>query len=450
MDTSTFGERFRLVTFGESHGAAIGAVIDGVRPGLDFDLERVQAELRRRRPGQSKVVSQRREADEVEVVSGVFEGKTLGTPICLLIRNTDAKPGHYEATRHLFRPGHADFTTLKKYGIRDWRGGGRSSGRETAARVAAGAVAQMVLDGSGVRVIGHVVRVGDVRATPQTPESLLRPRIDANPVRCADPAAAAKMQARIRDARKAGDSLGAVVEIVALGVPPGWGDPVFAKLDAELAGALMSIGAVKGVEFGDGFELSRLHGSRANDAITPGGFATNRAGGILGGISNGEPIVVRLAVKPTSSIPRPQQTIDTTGQPATIVVKGRHDPCIGPRLVPVAEAMTAIVLCEASLRQQAVREIQGAAGPEAAVSELARLDRQVLQAIARRRSLLQSLDPHLIDVDADLAGARNELAREEAAELGLPRELLSDIDRRTDPRPDLTAFDRKTDDTPRT
>jgi len=348
MSSNTFGRYLRLTTFGESHGPAVGAVLDGLPPRLNLDLTGVQRELDRRRPGASSVASARREPDRVQVLSGLFDGQTTGAPLCLVIASEDARPADYEPLRELLRPGHADATYHQKYGIRDWRGGGRASGRETAARVAAGAVARQLLAPLGVRVVGQVIELAGVVADPDpdvAPES---------PVRCGDPEAAARMEAAIEQARAEGDSVGGVVQVIASGVPAGWGDPVFGKLDALLAGALMSIGAVKGVEVGDGFALARMMGSEANDALVPGGFATNRAGGVLGGISTGQDLVLRCAVKPTPSIRKTQTTVDTSGQPATISAQGRHDPCIAPRLVPVAEAMTCLVLADAWLAQRAL------------------------------------------------------------------------------------------------
>jgi chorismate synthase len=349
MHSNSFGRIFRVTTFGESHGPAVGAVIDGVLPRLALDLEAVQAQLDRRRPGQAPTASARQEPDRVQVVSGLFEGQTTGAPLCLLIANEDASPDAYASLKNLFRPGHADLSWHEKYGIRDWRGGGRASGRETAARVAAGAVAQQVLEPEGVRILGHVIEIAGVRAGSFDPE-----QIEQNTVRCADPSAAETMSEAIAAAKQDGDSVGGIVEVRASGVPAGWGDPVFGKLDALLAGALMSIGAVKGVELGDGFELTRLRGSEANDPITPQGFSTNRAGGVLGGISNGAEIIIRLAVKPTPSIAKEQQTIDRAGNSARVSTRGRHDPCIAPRLVPVAEAMVALVLVDAMLLQRAI------------------------------------------------------------------------------------------------
>ncbi len=349
MESNQHGEAFRIVTFGESHGPAVGVVIDGVRPGLSLDEATVQRELDRRRPGQSEVTTARKEPDQAEILSGVFEGRTTGAPICIIVRSVNARSKDYDRIRDLFRPGHGDLTWLTKYGIRDWRGGGRLSGRETAGRVAAGAVARQLLDEAGVSIRGHVVEAGGVAAA-----SFDAAQVEANPMRCGDPDAAARMVEAIRAARADGDSLGAVVQVEATGVPAGWGDPVFGKLDARLAGAMMSIGAVKGVEIGAGFAAARMRGSEHNDPITPGGFRSNHAGGVLGGISSGADVVLRLAVKPTPSIDREQETVDVDGNPATIRVRGRHDPCIGPRLVPVAEAMMALVLADAMLRQQAL------------------------------------------------------------------------------------------------
>lgn len=350
MWSNTHGESFRITTFGESHGPAVGVVIDGVAPGLELNESLVQAELDRRRPGQGAASSPRKEPDRAEILSGVLAGRTTGAPICILVRNRDTRSSDYEAIAELFRPGHGDFTWLAKYGLRDWRGGGRQSGRETVGRVAAGAVARQVMDELGIRITGHVVEAAGIRA-----RAFDATAIETNDMRCGDPEAAEAMLAAVRTAVEAGDSVGGVVEVQALGVPTGLGDPVFQKLDARLAAAMMSIGAVKGVEIGDGFEAARMTGSQHNDPITGQGFSSNHAGGILGGISNGEPVVVRLAVKPTPSIAKPQGTVDTKGQERVIEVKGRHDPCICPRIVPVAEAMMALVLADAHACQEVVR-----------------------------------------------------------------------------------------------
>jgi chorismate synthase len=351
MSSNSFGALLRVTTFGESHGPALGAVVDGLPAGLAIDEQLLQRDLDRRRPGRSAISSPRLESDRARIVSGVFEGRTTGAPVALVIENRDADPSAYEAIKDLYRPGHADFTVERKFGMRDWRGGGRSSGRETAARVAAGAIARALLDRAGVQVIGAVTAVAGVEANLEGVD--FRDGLDSA-LRCPDPAAAAQMESAIVEAREAGDSVGGIVEVRADGVPPGLGEPVFDKLDARLAAALMSIGAVKGVEIGDGFALARVRGSESNDGLGEGGrFLGNRAGGILGGISNGEEIRARVAVKPTPSIAAEQDTVDSGGVPRKITTGGRHDPCIAPRLVPVAEAMVCLVLADALLRQRA-------------------------------------------------------------------------------------------------
>jgi len=355
MAGSSFGRSTRIVTFGESHGPAVGVVIDGVRPGLRLSTKAIQKELDKRRPGHHPLTSARKEEDRVEVLSGVFEGKTTGTPICLIIRNRDQRPEEYESLRDVFRPGHAGYTYLAKYGVYDHRGGGRSSGRETAARVAAGAFAKALLARRSVEIIGHVVAVGRVRA-----RSFSERVIGANPLRCADPDAAGRMERLIQRVRKEGDSIGGIVEVIIRNPPAGLGDPVFGKLDAELAGALMSIGAVKGVEVGSGFGSALMRGSEHNDPIyrdRKGRIRTrtNNAGGIVGGISNGEEIILRLAVKPTSSIAKEQASVDRRGRRVKLSIRGRHDPCVCPRVVPVAEAMCALVLVDHMERQADLR-----------------------------------------------------------------------------------------------
>lgn len=350
MGGSTFGAALRVTTFGESHGPAIGAVVDGCPAGLPLDEAVIQRDLDRRRPGRSSQTTQRQEADRVEILSGLFEGKTTGTPIALLIRNTDVRSRDYESIKDLFRPGHADYTYQQKYGIRDYRGGGRASARETAVRVAAGAVARELLKREGIEVYAYLLQMGNVRA-----KRVERAAIDGNPFFAPDPDVVPEMEKLLEDVRSSKDSIGALVEVVAEGVQPGLGEPVFDKLSADLCKGLGSIPAVKGVEIGEGFGVVTRRGSEHLDAITPTGFATNRAGGILGGISNGAPIVARLALKPTSSIGIPQQTIDVRGEPATIVTKGRHDPCVGIRAVPIAEAMVLLVLADHWLRNRGSR-----------------------------------------------------------------------------------------------
>ena len=342
MSGNTFGKNFRITTFGESHGPGIGVVIDGVPAGLEMDETFLQAELDRRRPGQSKVTTQRNEADRAEILSGVFEGKTTGCPLAILIRNSDQHSSDYSNVANLFRPGHADYTYFQKYGIRDYRGGGRSSGRETAARVAAGAVAKMFLKTKGIQVRACALNIAGIKA-----EKFLWDEVENNIVRSPDPEAAVKMVEAIQQAQLVHDSVGGIVLCELLNVPAGLGEPAFDKLDAELAHAMLSIGAVKGIEFGAGFAVSEMKGSQNNDAITPNGFETNNAGGILGGISNGDTIVFKVAVKPTPSIARKQQSIDTNRNPVDVEIKGRHDPCLVPRMVPVIEAMAALVLADA-------------------------------------------------------------------------------------------------------
>jgi chorismate synthase len=327
---NTFGTHFRITTFGESHGPAVGVVIDGGPAGLALDTSDIQPLLDRRRPGTSALVSPRDEKDRVEILSGVFEGKTTGTPIALLVRNETHESKDYEELRTLFRPGHADFTYQQKYGIRDHRGGGRSSGRETIGRVAAGAVAMKFLSERGIVITGRIVSVHG-KTEPDA------------------------IEAAILGAKNIGESVGGIVEITARGCPAGLGDPVFGKLDAAIASAMMGIGAVKGVEIGDGFAVAGRFGSENNDPIRKDGFLSNHAGGILGGISSGQEIVVRIAVKPTPSIAQPQHTIDINGNDAEISVRGRHDPCIVPRIIPVAESMLALVLIDSWLAQAQYR-----------------------------------------------------------------------------------------------
>ena len=348
---SSFGRSFRIVTFGESHGAGVGVVLDGVKPGLPFDLEAIQAEMDRRRPGQSDLVTPRKEADQVQVLSGVFEGKTTGHPIAMVVFNENQRSGDYKAITDLFRPGHADLTYDRKYGLRDPRGGGRSSGRETLGRVAAGAWAKQQLAALGVTVRGFNREIAAIAGT-----AVDWAFVETNPLRVADPAAFAAQRAAVEAARAEGDSVGGICEVWIEGLPVGLGDPAFGKLDGLLALACMSIGAVKGVELGAGFESARLRGSQNNDPLGPGGPLKNDAGGTLGGISTGAPVVVRLAVKPTSSISKTQKTIDRDGNPADIATHGRHDPCMAPRIVPVAEAMCALVIYDAWLTQQSLRD----------------------------------------------------------------------------------------------
>ncbi|OPX80217.1 MAG: chorismate synthase [Methanosaeta sp. PtaB.Bin039] len=362
MSGNTFGTAFRLTTWGESHGRAVGAVVDGCPAGLALSEADIQPELDRRRPGQSRTTTQRKEADLVEILSGTFEGVTTGTPISLLVWNRDADSSAYDAIRDRPRPGHADYTYMAKYGLRDHRGGGRASARETVGRVAAGAIAKKLLRQDGIYIAGYVTELGGIRACLSENSDImdLRAAAEGSIVRCPDPEAGAKMAELLDIVRKEGDSLGGVVEIVASGVPLGLGEPVFDKLDAELAGALMGIGAVKSVEIGAGLKSARLRGSEMNDPIILRegriDFESNNAGGILGGISTGAPIICRIGVKPTPSISRRQRTVDLSLiEAAEIEIKGRHDPTIPPRIVPVAEAMVALVLADHLLRNRAAR-----------------------------------------------------------------------------------------------
>jgi chorismate synthase len=349
MSLNSFGRLLRVTTWGESHGPSIGALVDGCPPGLPLSESDVQPWLDKRRPGASRFTTQRRESDQVRILSGTFEGRTTGTPISLLIDNEDQRSKDYSEVANVYRPGHADFTYDAKYGFRDWRGGGRSSARETAARVAAGAVARLIIPDVNIRA--YLVELG---GDPIDRAACDWGSIDSNPFYCPDPAAAKRWEQSLDEARKAGSSLGAVVECSADGVPPGWGAPVYAKLDAELTAAMMSINAAKGVEIGDGFAAARLRGEENADAIRAGPvFLTNHAGGILGGISTGQPVVVRVAFKPTSSILTPVQTIDRDGNETEIVTKGRHDPCVGIRGAPVVEAMMALVLADQKLLHRA-------------------------------------------------------------------------------------------------
>ncbi|HLC65230.1 MAG TPA: chorismate synthase [Candidatus Nanoarchaeia archaeon] len=354
MSYSTFGKYFRVTTWGESHGRAIGAVIDGVKPNLPLSEEDIQKDLDRRKPGLSAFVSPRKEEDKVEILSGVFEGKTTGTPISLIIYNKDVDSSKYEKIKQLIRPGHAMFTYMKKYGIYDYRGGGRASARETAMRVAAGAIAKKILAEKGIKIVAYVREVGGIVA-----KKIDYAEIQKNPVNCPDKDAAKKIEKAILKVRGEGDSLGGIVEVVAENVPGGIGDPVFDKLDATIAMALMSIPAVKGVEIGAGFQAGRMKGSESNDVFAKRGnkiiTVTNNAGGILGGISNGMPILARVAVKPTSSIAREQETVDIEGRKQKIKVEGRHDPCIAIRAVPVVEAMMALTIIDALMKQEMVR-----------------------------------------------------------------------------------------------
>ncbi|HEX8013509.1 MAG TPA: chorismate synthase [Casimicrobiaceae bacterium] len=349
MSGNTFGTLFCVTSFGESHGPAIGCVVDGCPPGMALAAEDIQRDLDRRKPGSSRYVTQRRESDTVEILSGVFEGRTTGTPIALLIRNEDARSKDYSNIADIFRPGHADYTYWQKYGIRDYRGGGRQSARETAVRVAAGAIARKWLNERyGVTIRGHLAQLG-ARVVPFKAWE----HVDANPFFAANDEIVSELETYIDTLRKSGDSCGARVTVIASGVPVGWGEPVYGKLDAAIAGAMMGINAVKGVEIGAGFASIAQKGTEHSDEMTPQGFLSNNAGGILGGISTGQDIVVSIAIKPTSSIRLERRTIDKTGDAVIVNTHGRHDPCVGIRATPIAEAMLAIVLMDHALRHRA-------------------------------------------------------------------------------------------------
>jgi len=351
MAGNTIGTEFRVTTWGESHGVAVGATVDGCPPNISLTEPDIQKEMDRRKPGKHYVASGRKEKDQVEILSGVFEGKTTGTPISLLIRNIDADSAAYEDLRDVFRPGHGDYPYFKKYGIRDHRGGGRASGRETAARVAAGAVARRVISREGIQVAAFTKELAGISA-----KMICLENIDKNPLFCPDFEAAEKMMKELERVKEMGDSVGGIVEIRVQGCPPGLGEPVFDKMDADLAKALMSIGTVKGVEIGAGFEAARLKGSENNDPIGPNGFFTNHAGGILAGITTGEEIIIRISCKPIASIRKEQNTIDSSGEPRKIAIGGRHDASVIPRIIPVCEAMTCIIIADHLLRNRTAKE----------------------------------------------------------------------------------------------
>ena len=361
MPGNSFGQLFRVTTAGESHGPANVCIIDGVPPGLPLSEDDLLPDLARRRPGQSKITTQRDEPDHPQILAGVFEGKTTGTSIAILIANKDQRSRDYGDIKDKYRPGHADYTFDAKYGFRDYRGGGRSSARETTVRVAAGAVAKKLLaQAHNIHIVGFVTQVGDIIADIAHPEQVTLEQVESNIVRCPDQAAAEKMIALIEQMRTERDSIGGIAQIVATHVPPGWGEPVFDKLKADLGKALFSLPAVLGVEYGTGFGVATLRGTENNDAFIPATnhqppatTQTNHHGGMLGGISSGLPITLRCAVKPTSSLPQNQQTVTAAGRPTTISTKGRHDPCLLPRFIPMAEAMTALTLADHMLRQRA-------------------------------------------------------------------------------------------------
>lgn len=348
MSGNTFGKLFTVTSFGESHGKAIGCIVDGCPPGIELCEEDLQIDLDRRKPGTSRYTTQRREADEVKILSGIFEGKTTGTPIGMMIENTDQRSKDYSNIANTFRPAHADYTYIQKYGVRDYRGGGRSSARETAMRVAAGAIAKKYLKNKfGIEIIGYLSQLGPIKI-----ETIDESIINDNPFFCPDASKIPKMEAYMKALNKEGNSIGAKISVMARHVPPGLGEPIFDRLDAELAHALMSINAVKGVEIGAGFDCIEQKGTEHRDEMTPDGFLSNHAGGILGGISSGQDIVAHIALKPTSSIHLPGKSIDTKGNAIEVVTHGRHDPCVGIRATPIAEAMMAMVLMDHLLRHR--------------------------------------------------------------------------------------------------
>ena len=348
MAGNSFGQLFTVTTFGESHGIALGAIVDGCPPGLELAEEDIQPDLDRRKPGQSKYTTQRKEGDRVRILSGVFEGRTTGTPIGLLVENEDQKSKDYGAIKDIFRPAHADYTYQNKYGIRDYRGGGRSSARETTMRVAAGAIAKKYLkEQNGISIQGYLSAIGHIR-----PEAIDLNTVNENAFFCPDYRKLDEIAQLIDNMRRQGDSIGAEVSVLAKGVPIGLGEPVFSRLDADLASALMGINAVKGVEVGDGMAVSAQRGTEHRDEMTPNGFTSNHAGGILGGISSGQDILLKMALKPTSSLTTPGQSIDIHGNPVEVITKGRHDPCVGIRATPIGEAMVALVLMDHLLRHR--------------------------------------------------------------------------------------------------
>ena len=415
MSGSLRGSIFRVMTFGESHGPYIGVVVDGLQPGLPIDAEAIQVDMDRRKPGQSDVVTPRKEEDQVQIVSGVFEGKTTGAPMCMLIKNKDQRSRDYGNLKNIYRPGHASFTFLKKFGIFDYRGGGRASGRETACRVAAGAVAKQMLAARGIEIRGFTRQVADIRA-----ESVDFDEIERNVVRAPDAEAAKRMEAAILAARDEQDSLGGVIEVVVRNSPAGLGEPVFDKLEADLAGALMSIGAVKAFEMGSGFRAATLKGSQSNDEFEYDAendrfrTRTNNSGGVLGGITNGEDLVMRITVKPPSSIGKAQMTVDHQGKETEFSTGGRHDPCICPRVVPVAEAMVALVLIDHMLMQERIT----AKGNDAVLQDkINTIDTQMLLLQAQRRQLVERLE-------SGQPKAADDAWRQQARELDLDDETI--------------------------
>lgn len=390
MAGNSFGNFFKIMTFGESHGPMIGVVIDGLKPNLEIDIIEIQKELDRRKPGQSNITTQRKESDTVQIVSGIFEGKTTGTPICMLIKNEDYRSQDYENIKKIFRPGHGGYTFLQKYGIYDYRGGGRTSGRETAARVAAGAIAKQLLQKRGIKIIAFTSQVGNIKIN-----KIDYDEINNNPLRCPDEEVAKKMIELIESAKNEGDSVGGIVEIHVKGLKAGYGEPVFDKLEADFAKALMSIGAVKGFEIGSGFKSAEMKGSESNDQlqINPktGSIETitNNSGGVQAGISNGADVIMRIAVKPTSSISKKQKSVTYNGEEVEFQIFGRHDPCICPRIVPVAEAMAALVLIDHILMQEQIKSDSDKL--EILRQQIDLIDQQILLLLQARKEFVKKV-----------------------------------------------------------
>ncbi len=426
MSGNLFGKAFQVMTFGESHGPYIGLVIDGVKPGIPIEVEDIQKELDRRRPGQSDIVTPRKETDQVEIISGIFEGKTTGTPLTMLIRNQDQRSKDYQKLKNILRPGHASYTFLKKYGVFDYRGGGRASGRETATRVAAGAVAKQFLSQRGIQIIAYTKQISDIQI-----ESIDYKQIEQNAVRAPDESAAERMIQAINRAKEEGDSLGGVIEIVVKNSPVGLGEPVFHKLEADLAQGLMSIGAVKAFEMGSGFDAANMKGSEHNDSCyfdkTENRIRTrtNNSGGVVGGITNGENLIMRVAVKPPSSINKSQETVDLSGNPVTFEVGGRHDPCICPRVVPVAEAMAALVLIDHILLQERISENDSLQNLREKIDTI---DVQLLLLLSKRRHLIGEIaeikKSKNIEIDDP---EREQEVREKWHKLATELEIPSDV-----------------------
>jgi len=429
MAGNSFGQIFNVLTFGESHSPYVGVVIDGLKPNLEINLDEIQKELDRRKPGQSEITTQRKESDKIQIISGIFEGKTTGTPICILIKNEDTKPSDYENIKNIFRPGHGGYTFLKKYGIYDYRGGGRISGRETVSRVVAGAIAKQLLNARGIKVLAYTKKIGNIEAA-EFNES----EIEKNVVRTPDSEAAKKMIELINQTKNEGDSIGGIVEVKVAGLGAGYGEPVFDKLEADLAKALMSIGSVRGFEIGVGFKCAEMKGSECNDEfrINPKTneieTITNNSGGIQGGISNGAEIIFRIAVKPTSSISKTQKSVTIDGKEVEFNIKGRHDPCICPRIVPVAEAMTALVLIDHILMQEQIKSSVNT--DEMKFKELELIDLQMLLLMKKRLDLIREVSDSIQEESNYSYVSINQLKDswiQNSKELGLDDDLSENI-----------------------